>query len=608
MIPFQLKALKDEVEGAEPSHAIENFEIAAGLKSGTFYGMVFQDSDVGKWIEAASYSLMLHKDDSLEAEIDRIIEIIGKAQQPDGYLNTYFTVKEPEMRWRNLRECHEMYCAGHLIEGAVAYSLATGKKRFLQIMCRMADHIYDEFGPGKKEGYPGHPELELALYRLGNVTGEKKYAELAALLIDRRGTKPNYFDVESEALGSIEHFKGLRSLGLEYSQSHKPIREQDRAVGHSVRALYLYSGATDEALAQRDPSLIQALDRLWNNVVTKQMYITGGFGSTCHGESFGNDLELPNDTVYAETCASVAFVFWARRMLKLHMRGDIADEMERALYNTILSGSNLACDRYFYVNPLEVIPNLSGKKEDYLHVLPERPPWFGCACCPPNMARLLLSLYDYAYDYNGTELAIHLYADGEISYDGLKVSHTSQYPWEGLLHWSICCDHPLSLAIRIPGWSQKNILRLNDESIPVMPENGYFHIQLEQGTHSIDLELELAVKRIYAHPSVRADAGCVALQRGPVVYCLEGIDNGEPLCALRLPFNSLILAETENDGPLKGMTVLKTSALRLLPSSSIYSDEPPKMQEQPLKAIPYFAWGNRGLNEMRVWIPEMTER
>lgn len=604
MIPFQLKALKDEVEGAEPSHAVENFEIAAGLKTGEFYGMVFQDSDVGKWIEAASYSLMIQKDEALEQEIDRIIEIVAKAQQPDGYLNTYFTVKEPEMRWKNLRECHEMYCAGHLIEGAVAYFQATGKTRFLNVMRGMADHIYDMFGPGKLEGYPGHPVLEMALYRLAAVTGEEKYTVLADLLIDRRGAAPNYFEAEFEKLGGKEHFKGLKSLGMEYCQAHKPLREHDRAVGHAVRALYLYAGATDEAAAKGEPALIEAMDRLWNNVVTQQMYITGGFGATHHGEAFAEDLELPNDTVYAETCASVAFVFWARRMLKLHMRGDIADEMERALYNTVLSGSNLACDKYFYVNPLEVIPGISGESTDYRHVLPERPAWFGCACCPPNMARLLLSLHDYAYGFDGKQLDIHLYADGKVSFDGLTVTHTSNYPWEGALHWSVSCDHPLKVALRIPGWSKHNILRVDGMELPPTVEDGYCRLELTAGQHEIDLDVTLAIRRVYANPAVRADAGCVALQRGPVVYCVEGVDNGDALCALHLSRQAQIAAVPVDDGLLNGMTVLKTTALRAVPTAELYSDEPPVMMEQPLTAIPYFAWGNRGLNEMRVWIPE----
>ena len=607
MIPFQLKALKDEVEGAAPSHAIENFEIAAGLKDGTFYGCVFQDSDVGKWIEAASYSLMIEPDAALEAEIDRIVEIIGKAQRQDGYLDTYFIVKEPEKRWKNLRVCHEMYCTGHLIEGAVAYYQATGKRRFLEIMSAMADHVYDMFGPGKLAGYPGHPELELALYRLAQATGREKYKELANLFIDRRGTQPNYFEQEFEALEKFEgkeHNKDLSEEDLKYCQAHIPLREQKRAVGHAVRALYLYSGATDEAIATRDPRLLEALDTLWDNVVTRQMYVTGGFGATHHGEAFAEDLELPNDTVYAETCASVAFVFWARRMLKLHMRGEIADEMERALYNTVLSGSNLAGDRYFYVNPLEVIPGISGQSPDYRHVLPERPAWFGCACCPPNMARLLLSLYDYAYGYDGENLDIHLYADGAVEWDGVKVTHESNYPWEGDLHWKVETDRPLSVALRIPGWSRQNALRLDGREQPVEPKDGYCRLRLAPGAHEIELQIELAVRRVYANPTVRADTNCVALQRGPVVYCLESVDNGAPLCALHLRRDAKITAERVQTGPLAGMTVLRTEGERADAQGALYSDQPPVFHKTQVTAIPYFAWGNRGLNEMRVWIAE----
>lgn len=606
MIPFQLRALKDEIPGAEPSHALENFKIAAGEKEGEFYGFVFQDSDVGKWIEAASYSLRLHKDEALEKEIDSIISLIGRAQQPDGYLNTYFTVKEPNMRWQNLRECHEMYSAGHLIEGAVSYYLATGKRQFLDIMIRMADHIYDKFGPGKCEGYPGHPELELALYRLADVTHQEKYKELANLLLDRRGTEPNYFREEMARLGDKEHFRDLKAFGLSYCQAHKPLREQERAVGHSVRAFYLYAGAADAAAATQDPSLIAALDRLWENVVSKQMYVTGGFGATCHGESFAEDYELPNDLVYAETCASIAFIFWAKRMLRLHRRGRIADEMERALYNTVLSGANLAYDRYFYVNPLEVLPGISGTRTEYRHVLPERPPWFGCACCPPNMARLLLSLYDYAYDFDGHTLGIHLFVDGSVAYDSISVSHSSQYPWDGALQWSIQTEKEITLALRIPGWGQQNELVVDGKvmSIEDTQKDGYCYVTLGAGQHTVSLTVKMQIRRNYAHAHVRADAGCVALQRGPIVYCLEEVDNGGALCALRLPRESIPEAIPCTGSALEGMMQLKTKGLRLQPGESLYDSMPPEAIPQDIVAVPYFAWGNRSLGEMRVWIHE----
>lgn len=610
MIPFQLSTLKDEVPDAAPSHAIENFEIAAGLKTGEFYGMVFQDSDVGKWIEAAAYSLMLKKDAELEKEVDAIVDIVAQAQQPDGYLNTYFIIKEPEMRWKNLRECHEMYVAGHMLEGAVAYYEATGKDKFLNVMRRMADHIYEMFGPGKIEGYPGHQELELALYRLYSVTGEEKYAELANLLLDRRGSEPNYFLEEFEKIkneGKKAHWGGVRKDGLPYSQSHEPIRQQKRAVGHAVRALYMYSGATDEAIHTGDAEMIQAMDTLWDNVVNKQMYITGGFGATVHGEAFAEDYDLPNDAGYAETCASIAFVFWAKRMLKLHRKGEIADEMERTIYNTVLAGSNLECNKYYYVNPLEVVPGISGKSPNYRHALPERPAWFGCACCPPNMARLLLSLYDYAYDLDGDELNIHLYIDGTAEWDGVKVTHTSNYPWDGELNWKIKCDRKIKVALRIPAWGKNEYsvkLSSGIGNIDSVKNDGYFLMEFEAGEHDIDMSLDMNVRRVYANPIVRQNINCVALMRGPIVYCFEGVDNPAPLSALKLPKNSAIKAETEADGILKGMSVLKMPGLKTCVGETLYSENAPEYKPQELKAIPYFGWANRGLNEMRVWIHE----
>jgi DUF1680 family protein len=545
---------------------------------------------------------MLKKDPELESEVDKIIDIIAQAQQPDGYLNTYCIIKEPDMKWKNLRECHEMYVAGHMIEGAVAYYEATGKDKFLNVMRRKADHIYEIFGPGKIEGYDGQQEIELALYRLYTATGDEKYMELANLQLDRRGMEPNFFMEELEQLkrdGNKVHWGSIRRDGLPYSQSHEPVREQKRAVGHSVRALYMYSGMTDAAIHTGDAELVKALDTLWENVVNKQMYVTGGLGATVYGEAFAEDYDLPNDRVYAETCASIAFVFWAKRMLKLHRKGEIADEMERALYNTVLAGSNLECDKYYYVNPLEVIPGISGKSPGYRHALPERPAWFGCACCPPNLARLLLSLYDYAYDLDGDELNIHLYIDGTAEFDGVTVTHTSNYPWEGELNWKISCDRPIKVALRIPAWSVKHKL----DAMPYDLRDNYAIFELEAGEHDVNLRLDMSVCRIYANPIVRQNANCVALMRGPVVYCFESVDNPAPLSALRLPRDADIKVE-EASGILKGMHMLKMQGLRAVAGDALYSGIAPEFKAQELKAIPYFAWANRGLNEMRVWIHE----
>ncbi len=347
VVPYQWEALHDRIPDAEPSHAIENFRIAAGESDGEFYGMVFQDSDVAKWLEAVAYLLEAERDRDLEKLADDVIELLGRAQQPDGYLNTYYTVKEPGKRWTNLRDNHELYCAGHLIEAAVAYFRATGKRRFLDIMCKYADYIGTVFGRGEGQilGYDGHQEIELALLKLYEVTGNKNYLKLSQYFIDQRGQQPHYFDREKEARGETGAF--WYDGGYRYHQAHIPVREQKQAVGHAVRALYMYTAMAGLVAKTGDESLKQACQTLWENVTKRQMYITGGVGSSAFGESFTFDFDLPNDTVYAETCASIALVFWARRMLELEMDGKYADVMERALYNGTISGMDLDGKRFF---------------------------------------------------------------------------------------------------------------------------------------------------------------------------------------------------------------------------------------------------------------------
>ena len=452
MIPLQLSILKDQEPDTEPSHAIENMKIAAGLAEGEFHGMVFQDSDIGKWIEAASYSLMISPDPALEEEIDSIVEIIGKAQRPDGYLNTWFTLKEPEKRWTNLQDCHELYCFGHLTEGAIAYHQATGKTAFLDIMRRMADHIMTVIGPeeGKLHGYPGHPEAELALYRLYLETGEGKYLQLSKYFVDQRGTSPNFFEEEWERRGGISHWSHKKEpINLEYYQAHKPVREQEEAVGHAVRALYLYTGMACLAAETGDSALAEACERLWKNAVERKMYVTGGLGATARGEAFMGNEELPNDTAYAETCASVALCFFGRAMNRLKRDGRIGDAMERALYNTVLAGVSLKADRFFYVNPLEVVQGVSGVQQGLEHVVPARPRWYACACCPPNVARLITSLQEYACQEQGDDILVHLFVDGTVECEKARLTLRTEYPWDGRMEWKAETKGKVNLLLRL---------------------------------------------------------------------------------------------------------------------------------------------------------------
>ncbi|MCI9574993.1 MAG: glycoside hydrolase family 127 protein, partial [Lachnospiraceae bacterium] len=373
VIPFQEKVLNDEVPGVAKSHAIENFRIAAGLSQGEFYGMVFQDSDLAKWLEGVAYSLSVKPDPALEKRTDDIIDIIEKAQQPDGYLNTYFTIKEPEHRWQNLHECHELYCAGHMMEAAVAYFDVTGKDKLLHVMERMADHIIDRFGAeeGKEHGIPGHQEVEIGLMKLYRATGKEKYRDMAKYFLEERGKNPDYFHQEKLKRG-WQHWGqySIEAMDVTYNQAHEPIYDQKEAVGHAVRALYMYTAMADVAGADGDERMYQACRTLWDNVVNKKMYITGALGGNPEGEAFSNNYELPNDMAYAETCASIAMVFFAHRMLEMEMDGAYADIMEKELYNSTISGMQLDGKKYFYVNPLECEPGVSGKLFGYQHSLP----------------------------------------------------------------------------------------------------------------------------------------------------------------------------------------------------------------------------------------------
>ena len=610
MIPLQLSILRDEAPDTEPSHAIENFKIAAGLSTGEFHGMVFQDSDVGKWIEAAAYSLMIRPDPALEKEIDGIVEIIGKAQQPDGYLNTWFTIREPGKRWTNLQDCHELYSFGHLAEGAVAYHQATGKRAFLDIMCRMADHIDTVIGPqeGKLHGYPGHPEAELALWRLYKETGNETYLNLSRYFIEQRGQEPNFFLEEWERRGRINHWTGKKDpVNLPYYQAHAPVRKQKEAVGHAVRALYLYTGMACIAAETKDESLAEACRTLWKSAVEEKMYVTGGLGATAKGESFMGPFELPNDTVYAETCASVALCFFGRAMSRLERDGRIGDAVEQALYNTVLAGVSLEADRFFYVNPLEAVQGVSGTQAGLEHALPRRPRWYACACCPPNVARLLTSLAEYAVQETEDGFVVHQYLDGTVEGTRGRLTLTTEYPWEGLLDFSLEAKEPLALELRIPAWAnpQEVLLVADGEARPVQPVRGFVRLDIPAGAHRVALSLPLKPRRIYADSRIRQDAGCVAFARGPLVYCLEGCDNPEPLWNLQADPDAEITVTDYDPSCLKGIRKLLIPGYRRTdPAGPLYTGRRPAREPQLLTAIPYYAWANREARDMRVWVRE----
>lgn len=613
VIPFQERVLNDEEAGVEKSHAIDNFRIAAGLAEGEFYGMVFQDSDVAKWLEGVAYSLIIKPDAELEARADAIIEIVAKAQQEDGYLNTYFTIKEPEHRWKNLLECHELYCAGHMMEAAVAYYEATGKDRLLGVMERMAEHIIRRFGneEGKVTGIPGHQEVEIGLMRMYHATGKQQYKDMARYFLEERGKNPDFFKEEA-AKRDWEHF-GMKPEDTKYNQSHATVYEQDEAVGHSVRAVYMYTAMADLAAEDGDTRLLDACRRLWNNIVQQKMYITGGIGATVVGESFSVPYELPNDTVYAETCASIGLVFFAKQMLKSEKKGCYADVMERELYNGIISGMQRDGKRFFYVNPLEVNPGTSGVAAGYEHVIPERPGWYACACCPPNLVRMVTSLGKYAWDEEDDVIYSHLFIGGDASLAHADIHVESSYPWSGKVSYEVKANtaDAFTVAIHIPSYINRKTLRvcLNGEAVDTQAliRDGYLYVERVWGrTDRITLEFQMPVRKIYANTKVREDVGCVALMRGPVVYCFEGVDNGEELQALFVD-RELDATVVNVEGELfSGMNLLDVAGKRLIYSggTELYSEEEPVFEPVKLRAVPYFAWGNRGLNQMRVWMHE----
>ncbi|WP_339234090.1 beta-L-arabinofuranosidase domain-containing protein [Paenibacillus sp. FSL R5-0517] len=624
VIPYQWEALNDRIEGAEPSYAIRNFRIAAGLEQGEFGGWVFQDSDLYKWLEAVSYSLRNHPDSKLEIIADEAIDLIGRAQRDDGYINTYFTIKEPGKEWTNLYEAHELYCAGHLIEAAVAYADATGKHKLIDIACRFADLIDSLFGTGEnqKQAYCGHQEIELALIKLYQATGEERYLKLSQYFIDERGKSPNYFIKEWEARERKSIWPwSLGSPNLQMFQSHLPVRQQTVATGHSVRAMYMYTAMADLARLKKDDSLLTTCQQLWANTTRRQMYITGGIGATHLGEAFTFDYDLPNDSVYAETCASIGLIFWARRMLRLEAKSEYADVMERALYNNVLGSMSKDGTHFFYVNPLEVWPEASEQNPDKHHIKPVRQKWFGCSCCPPNVARLLSSLNDYIYDVCMEEriIHVHLYIGSTVHFKTLndrKVTLTqrSNLPWKGdvgfeVLLSSDCTDGvEFSLALRIPNWfqSENPVLLVNGEVHAYSVINGYAHIhRIWSNEDVLDWILPTETRLIEAHPQIRANAGKVAIQRGPLVYCVEEADNEVPLATLSIVGTPNEI-ELENSELLDGCVVLEGEGLKS-DGSTWPEDQPYHSLAKPLlptrfKAIPYFLWGNRESGEMSVWL------
>ncbi len=574
---------------------------------------IFAASDVAKWVQAASHSLAVHPDPALAAQLDEVVDLVLSAQQPDGYLGVYYTVVEPGWRFSDLRDAHELYTAGHWIEAAVAHYQATGDRKLLDGLCRFADLIATVFGrgPGQKRGYPGHPELELALVKLYRATGERRYLELSRYFVDERGRQPHYYDQETEALhrAGRKHFfeDFFRATGYRYdyryNQSHMPVREQSEIVGHAVRAMYLYSAMADLAGETGDASLLAACERLWESACLRRLYVTGGIGPSRLNEGFTFDYDLPNETAYAETCAAISLAMWSHRQLQFDCDSRYADVMERALYNGILSGVALDGETFFYDNPLASLGN---------H---HRWSWNACPCCATNIIRLLASLGDYLYSQSESDIAVHLYVQGnarlQVGGQAVTLRLETRYPWAGAVTIRLEMERPATfgLRLRIPGWCRSASVRVNGELAgPVdHTERGYVRLERTwQPSDEVNVELAMPVERVYAHPAVRQDVGAVALQRGPVVYCLEQADHAAPVQRMLLPPGAPLTAAFEPD-LLGGVGVITGEALAVGDAGwegALYRAERPQLEPCAIKAIPYFAWDNREAGPMQVWLPE----
>lgn len=543
---------------------MRNFERAAQGR-GEHSGIFFDDSDVYKALEGMAYALANHRDAKLEAKTDEWIDKIAAAQRPDGYINTFYTLTGLDNRWTNMDK-HEMYCAGHMIEAGVAYYQATGKRKLLDVGRRMADHMMTFFGTGKAHWVPGHEEIELALVKLYEVTKEKKYLDFAHFLLEQRG----------RGYGST----GVaRQWNAEYYQDEMPVREMSVIKGHAVRAMYLYCGMSDVAALKHDTGYVSAMHRLWSNVTERKMYITGGIGSSAQNEGFTADFDLPNKEAYCETCASVGMVYWNQRMNQFTGNGRYIDILERCMYNGALAGVSLSGDRFFYVNPLE---------SDGNH---HRQAWYGCACCPSQISRFLPSIGNYIYGVSDDALWVNLFIgnETEVKLDGatVKLTLTTLYPWQGEVSLSITSDQPLTrdLRVRIPGWCKTYSATVNRRKLSEEPREGYLCIACKGSKRAdVKLQLDMPVEMVQADPRVKQDVGKRALQRGPLVYCMEETDNAPTYAKATLNAQTRFTAKHRKD-LLGGVTEITAGN-----GSDTY------------RFVPYYAWDNREAGRMKVWI------
>jgi DUF1680 family protein len=585
-------------EQCEKTGRFANF-IKAAKGEGKYEGLFFNDSDVYKAMEGACYVLAHTKDAALDARLDELIASIAAAQRPDGYLNAYYTLNEPGKEWSDLPQKHEMYCAGHLIEAAVAHHQATGKRTFLDVAIRLADHIDARFGPPpKRNGICGHEEIELALLKLWKHTGETRYRDLAAYFLAQRG--------HSQQVGAAGSAGAERPLFGEYCQDHAPLETQEHVVGHAVRAMYFYCAATDLGAMTGEARYTPALDRVWDDLTTTKMYLTGGIGNSAANEGFTTPYDLPNDSAYAETCAGIGLVLWGHRMAMLHGAegARYMDVVERGLYNGVVSGVSLDGRRFFYVNPL-------GSRGNH-----HRQDWFACACCPPNILRLVEQVGGMVYATGPDALYVNLYAASKATASlpsaagapvPVTVEQRTNYPWDGDVRVVLTLPAPATfdVRLRVPAWCRAIESRVNDAPSEGRQEAGYLTVRREwKSGDTVFVRFPMPVERVYSNPAVQGNVGRAAFQRGPIVYCFEHADNTKvPVRQAAIPAGAEVRAE-QLPGLLGGVTVLRAKAQ--IPSGAgdgaLYA--PADARSVTMTAIPYFAWDNREPGEMLVWMPE----
>ena len=565
------------IEKCEETSRIANFARAAKLESGEFTGIYYNDSDVYKVLEGVAYTLHQQRDEQLEATADSIIAKIVASQQPDGYVNSYFSLNGLDGRWKDMTK-HEDYCGGHMIEAAIAYKNATGKRLFLDTAIRFADHLLATFGPGKRHWVAGHQEIELALVKLFRETGKKEYLDLAHWYLEERG--------HGHGVGFIWT---KDDWGVAYCQDDKPVAQMEHISGHAVRAMYMYAAMADMVALKDQDNYLVALEKLWDTTVNRNMYITGGIGSSATNEGFTEDYDLPNDTAYCETCASVGMVLWNHRMFLLSGKSTYMDVLERSMYNGSLCGVSAKGDTFFYDNPLES----DGSKA--------RKPWFDCSCCPTQISRFVPSVGSYVFAQTDKSIWVNLYAacTGTFRLMGqvVEILQQTEFPWFGKVNLTIEPESRLAfeLVLRIPDWSSTVSVAINGVAVELIPSgkgalSGGRYVRLQRNWYkgdTVSLELDMSIQRVYADPRVKADAGKVALQRGALVYCFEESDNSN--------FGSLHLSKRAFF-MVSGMTDLPYNAVKIdvqNPDGSSFT------------AVPYFAWNNRGNGQMKVWVDEV---